>query len=213
MRTVSVLLVIMLLGVTIAHKHSNQQAKLGKELLTDKLKKSHFGKAILEMVALNAKLGADFGPLFDALSTLKSSLLEKKETEIQDFQSDGIQHENEVVRLAAEVKQSEQDVQQFTEDLDGLVSTGDSLKHGLNLQEKRLDDAKSESAWEKNYLETLDTRWENDRNDYGTALQILDQCIELLDESRGYSGSAFTSFVQTKSKNFKKASKKLNKIA
>lgn len=83
----------------------------------------------------------------------------------------------------------------------------------MALQTKRLHDAKDESAFEKNYLENLQTRWDNDKNDYGTALQILDQCIELLDQSRGYSGSAFTSFVQTKSKSFKKASKKISKIS
>lgn len=194
-----------MLTATWASHHKNHQAKLQKELLTDKLKKSNFGRAILQMVELNAKVGADWTPLFDALDALKVSLLEKKETEIQDFQSDGIQHENDVVRLGAETQTYEQQVQEYTEDLDNLVSSGDSLKSDLAAQEKRLGDAKGESAWEKNYLENLQVRWDNDKNDYGTALQILDQCIELLDQSRGYSGSAFSSFVQTKSKSFKKA--------
>jgi len=162
---------------------------------------------------LSIRVGADFGPLFDALTALKTSLLEKKETEIQDFQSDGIQHENDVVRLTGEIQTNEQNVQQYTEDLDSLNNNDHILRHGLAAQESRLADAKNEHDFEQKYLDNLETRWEADRNDYGKALQILDQCIDLLDQSRGYSGSAFNSFIQTSSEHFKKASKKLHKIS
>lgn len=203
MRTVSVFVLVVMLGVSLCNHHKNHQAKMiQKELPTDKLKKSNLGRAIMQMVSLNSKVGADWTPLFDALDALKVSLLEKKETEIQDFQSDGIQHENDVVRLNAEIQTYEQQVQEYTEDLDGLVSSGNALKNDLDLQERRLDAAKAESSFEEKYLKDLETRWENDKNDYGTALQILDQCIDLLDQSRGYSGSAFSSFVQTNSKSF-----------
>jgi hypothetical protein len=202
-----------MVAASLASHHKKHQAPLQKDLLTDKLKKSNFGRAILQMVELNTRVGSDWTPLFDALDSLKVSLLEKKQTETEDFQSDGIQHENDVVRLGAEIQTYEQQVQEYTEDLDNLVSSGNALKHDLGLQESRLDAAKGESAFEKNYLENLQTRWDNDKNDYGTALEILDQCIELLDQSRGYSGSAFSSFVQTNSKSFKKASKKISKIA
>lgn len=207
MRTVSVFVIVMLLGLAMSSHHKSHQAKLQKEILTDKLKKSNFGRAIMQMVELNTRVGADWTPLFDALDALKVSLLEKKETEIQDFQGDGIQHENDVVRLNADIQTYEQQVQEYTEDLANLVSSGNALKSDLDLQERRLDAAKGESTFEENYLKDLETRWENDKNDYGTALQILDQCIDLLDQSRGYSGSAFSSFVQTNAKSFKKASK------
>lgn len=54
MRTVSALVLCMMVVATFASHHKNHQAKLQKELLTDKLKKSNFGRAILQMVELNA---------------------------------------------------------------------------------------------------------------------------------------------------------------
>jgi len=95
------------------------------------------------------KVGSDFGPLFEALTALKNSLLEKKETEIQDFQSDGIQHENDVVRLNGEIQTQEQNVQQYTEDIDSLHNNDNILRNGLAAQEHRLSEGKNEKDFEE----------------------------------------------------------------
>jgi Tfp pilus assembly major pilin PilA len=87
MKQLAFILALILVSTTIALQPSVQQ-HLANEGVMDKLKKSHFGKAIIKMLEVTTSVKADFGPLFDALDTLKSSLLEKKETEINDFQSD-----------------------------------------------------------------------------------------------------------------------------
>jgi hypothetical protein len=143
-----------MVAASLASHHKKHQAPLQKDLLTDKLKKSNFGRAILQMVELNTRVGSDWTPLFDALDSLKVSLLEKKQTETEDFQSDGIQHENDVVRLGAEIQTYEQQVQEYTEDLDNLVSSGNALKHDLGLQESRLDAAKGKAPSKKTTSKT-----------------------------------------------------------
>lgn len=146
MKIVSLVLVVMLAGSALS-MHAAQQQHLGSESMMEKLRKSHFGKAIIQALELATHIKADFEPLFGALDQLKQNLIDKKETEINDFQSDTIAHENEVARLKAAIQSYGQEVQLFTEELESLVDQGVALKSDLDQQESRLADAQDEASF------------------------------------------------------------------
>ncbi len=210
MKQLAFILALILVSSTFALQPSVQQHLNGENVM-DKLKKSHFGKAIIKMLEVSTSVKADFGPLFDALDTLKSSLLEKKETEINDFQSDQVHHENEVARLKSQIQTYSGEVQLFTEELDNLVTLGEALQRDLDFQEQRLEDSTRSRDYEEDYIKNLQERWDAEKEDYNQSLAVLDQAIELLEESRTHAGSAFTSFVQKKSSKFSGIAKKLSK--
>lgn len=151
---------------------------------------------------MGATVKSDWTPLFDALDALKQSLLDKKETEINDFQSDSVEHENEVARLQHAIQTYGQEVQLFTEELENLVTLETALRNDLDLQERRLEDSKGERDFEEGYLRDLQTRWDADKDEYSQAVHALDVALQLLDESRGVSGSAFVQFVHEKKAHF-----------
>jgi len=110
------------------------------------------------------------------------------------------------------IQQYQQETQQYTEDLDGLVSSGESLSRDLTAQEKRLGDAGQEKNFYQDSLAKAASDMEAAQDDYAKAISLVDQAIELLDAARGYSGKAFTSFVQSKSTTYKDVSQGLRKL-
>jgi hypothetical protein len=93
MKIATLLVALVLVGSAFS-MHAAIQQHLGSENMMEKLRKSHFGKAIIQVLELSTSIKSDFSPLFEALDALKQSILGKKEIEINDFESDTIQHEN-----------------------------------------------------------------------------------------------------------------------
>lgn len=85
------------------------------------------------------------------------------------------------------------------------------MQRDLDFQEQRLEDSTNSRDYEEDYIKNLQERWDADKEDYNQSLAVLDQAIELLEESRTHAGSAFTSFVQKKSSKFSGIAKKLSK--
>ncbi|CAD8186299.1 unnamed protein product [Paramecium octaurelia] len=177
---------IVLLGLALGVQ-VNEQATILQEALTNNLKATSMGRAVLAMVELGSP---NFNPLFDALEAWASLIEQTIADENSSYGAFVQQVETEETNYKALIAQYENEVAEYNIQIREILKSRISLEEDLERTRTELGGTKQQKANIENQQRQDSADFKTRTSQLSAAIVVIDEALKVLDKAK------YSSFVE-----------------